>query len=147
MDELDSVHVVQGILEAFGSRDNERLVSYMAEDVVLEPSAFISGKGTYEGHAEIVEGVDELDRELGAQGTRVKLHGFKHYVESGDPETVLSLGFVTITRSSGDEFGTPIAYLWSLRNGKVERLRTWLDHAEGLAQIDEAVLVVPPDGD
>jgi hypothetical protein len=111
----------------------------MTGDVVLEPSAFITGRGRYEGHSDILAGFAEMDRDLAANGERVTLRGFRHFIERGNPNVALSLGFITIGRSNGEEFGTEIAYLWTLSGGKVCRLRSWLDHAEGLAQLSEPV--------
>jgi ketosteroid isomerase-like protein len=111
----------------------------MTEDVVLEPSAFITGRGHYEGRSDVLAGFADMERDLAAYGEQVTLRGFRHFIERGDPNVVLSLGFVTIRRANGEEFGTEIAYVWTLSGGKVCRLRTWLDHAEGLAQLSEPV--------
>ena len=139
MENTESARVAQAIIDAFGARDTEAFVGHMTEDVVLEPSAFITGRGRYEGRSDILIGFAEMERDLAAQGEQVTLRGFRHFVEEGDPNVVLSLGFVTITRANGDEFGTEIAYLWTLSGDKVSRLRTWLDHAEGFAQLSEPV--------
>jgi ketosteroid isomerase-like protein len=135
----ESARVAQAIIDAFGARDTEAFVGHMTEDVVLEPSAFITGRGRYEGHRDILAGFAEMDRKLAGLGEQVMLRGFRHFIEPGNPDVVLTLGFVTIRRSNGEEFGTEIAYLWTLSGGKVCRLRTWLDHAEGLAQLSEPV--------
>lgn len=141
MDEVDSVRVVQTIIDAFRQRDVERLVDQMTEDAIMEPSAFITGQGIYEGRQAIADGMSEMDRDLEESGERVQLSKFRHFVERTDPTVVLSLGFVTIVRASGEEFGTEVAYVWDLVGGRVFRLRTWLDHSEGQAQLSDPVEV------
>lgn len=111
----------------------------MTEDVVLQPSAFITGRGHYEGRSDVLAGFADMERDLATYGEQVTLRGFRHFVERGNPNVVLSLGFVSIRRSNGEEFGTEIAYLWTLSGGKVCQLRTWLDHDEGYAQLSDPV--------
>jgi hypothetical protein len=84
-----------------------------------------------------------MERSLAGEDEDVEVRGERFFVDWEQPDKVLTLGQVTITRASGDQFGTEIAYLWTLVDDKVSELRTWLDHAEGMRQLKEP-LEVPP---
>jgi ketosteroid isomerase-like protein len=143
MDTPEILSPVIAILTAFDARDAEAFVSHMTEDVLLAPSAFITGKGAYHGRDEVLAGFAEMEQSLAAAREDVRVQARRFFVDWEHPEKVLSLGQVTITRASGDSFGTEIAYLWTLRDGKVCELHTWLDHAEGLRQLREPIEVCP----
>jgi ketosteroid isomerase-like protein len=143
VDGVESARVAKSLIEAFAARDVKRIVSHLTEDAVLEPSAFITGRGRYDGHDDVLEGFAEMEHDLAARGEDVTMRVSRYYVDREQPDLVLGLGFITITRAYGDEFGTEVAYLWTLSGDKVTRLKTWLDHAEGYAQLDDPVEVEP----
>jgi ketosteroid isomerase-like protein len=129
------IETVETVMAALADRDAELMVAQMTEDVVLRPSAFITGTGEYRGHADIRRGMAELKRQLADNRERLIVRPHAYYLDDGQPDKALTLARVTIVRSGGDEFGTEIAYLWTFRDDRVSRLDAWLDHAEGLAQL------------
>jgi ketosteroid isomerase-like protein len=131
----EAARVVQTAIDAFLARDVETWIGSMTPDVIFEPSAFITGRGRYEGHDELRAGMVQMEADLEARREQVILEGFRHYVDDDDPDVVLSLGRVLIERANGERYGSDVAYLSTLRGNKICRLRTWLDHAEGLAQL------------
>jgi ketosteroid isomerase-like protein len=129
------VETVSAVLDAFVGLDAEECVSHMTDDILLRPSAFMTGKGEYRGREEILEGFAEMIADLEARGERFRVKVFHHYLDELDEDKVLSLCQLTITRDNGDEYGTDIAYLWRMEGDKVAELNAWLDHAEGLRQL------------
>ena len=113
----------------------------MTDDVVLRPSAFITGRGEYRGREDVLAGFAEMVKTLEDAGERVQVRLQEHFAEQSDPDRVLSLCQLTIFRANGEQFGTEIAYLWTLRDGRVAELDAWLDHKEGFRQLEDPVKV------
>lgn len=135
------VDTVSAILDAFAEQNADDFVSHMTDDVVLRPSAFITGRGEYRGRVDILAGFAEMLETLADAGERVQVRPLEHFAEQGDADTVLSLCRLTIFRANGEQLGTQIAYLWTLRDGKVAELDAWLDHKEGFRQLQDPVKV------
>jgi ketosteroid isomerase-like protein len=129
------IEAAEAVMAALADRDAELMVAQMTEDIVLRPSAYITGTGEYRGHAEIRRGMADLKRQLAENRERLRVRPNAYYLDDQQPDKVLTLARVTIVRSGGDEFGTDIAYLWTFRGDKIARLDAWLDHAEGLARL------------
>jgi ketosteroid isomerase-like protein len=143
MDGRARIRPVVSLLDAFARRDTDALVAVMTEDVDLRPSAFITGTGEYIGHEAVRRGMADLVEQFQAARETVHLTTRAHYIDTAQENTVLTLADITITRANGETFGTPIAYLWTLRDGRVSKVRTWLDHVKGLAQLADPVEVSP----
>jgi ketosteroid isomerase-like protein len=131
----ERIKPAKAIMEAFAARDVERIVANVTEDVVLMPSAFITGRGEYRGHESIRTGMADMAEQLAASREQVRVTDDAYYVDAEDESKVLTLAHVTIKRITGEEYGTEIAYLWTIEDGLVAALHAWLNHEKGLAQL------------
>jgi len=130
MSEADNVNVVQRAFEAFGSGDVPTFLSHLSEDVewtIAGPPA-VPYAGERRGHAGVAEflqainGAVEMERfepqEFIAQGDKVAVVGFER----------------ARLRSTGRTFDNPWVLLFTLRDGKVTRFRSYEDtHATAQA--------------
>ena len=82
-----------------------------------------------------------MNADLDARGERARIAVLAHYVDGEDESRVLTLAYVTIVPASGQHYGTKIAYLATLRDGRVSELETWLDHEVGLSQLKAPIAV------
>jgi ketosteroid isomerase-like protein len=142
-DYLARIEPAKTIIKAFGERDIDLLVDQMTEDAVLQTSAFVTGVGEYRGTDELRAGFADFVRQFEESGEQVRIKIARYYVDAqDDPDDakVLGLGTVTIVPAAGDDYDTPVAYLWTVTGGKVSRLETWLDHVQGLDRLREPVL-------
>jgi uncharacterized protein len=130
----DNVEVCERAHEALGiQRDVEAGLEYVHPDIVLE-SAIIGGAeaNTYRGHDGVREWMAESDAAF--EGLRVVADEFR---ELGNQ--VLMLGRVYGRgRESGVEVESPIAWLNTLRDGKIVRARGYLDWAAAIEAAAEA---------
>ena len=129
------------MIAAFDDRDVEQLIGHMTEDVVLQPSAFITGTAEYIGHEAERSGMAGMVRQLTSAEERVRVRTDAFYVDAEDDNKILTLASVTILRASSEEFGTDIAYGWTLRGNQVCKIRAWLNHDEGLSQLGAPIKV------
>jgi ketosteroid isomerase-like protein len=141
MAEAWTIDPVPAILDAFAIGDGDEFARHLTDDVVLRPSAFITGRGEYRGRADVREGFAEMQRDLADRGESAQVTVYRQFWDRADEARVLTLAHVTITRANGDQFGTEIAYLWRVVDGKVAELAAWLDHDEGLSQLVDPVEV------
>jgi ketosteroid isomerase-like protein len=116
-----NVELVQDIYAAIGRSDMPAVLGRMAEDIEIHlpgPSE-IPFAGTYRGH----DGVGHFFQALGANvrwDTR-KLEA-REFIAQGDQ--VVVLGHETLTAEpTGRSWDTDWAMVWTLREGKVARLR------------------------
>lgn len=135
MDARQRIQPARAIMEGFAARDVERMAANVSEDAVLRPSAFITGTAEYLGRQGVRDGMADVSRLLEESREQVRVTDDAYYVDAEDESKVLTLGHVTIKRVTGEEYGTAIAYLWTIEDGLVTALDAWLDHEEGLAQL------------
>jgi hypothetical protein len=135
------VETVLELLKAFRLRDIHGMLDQVTEDVDLRASAFISGSGHYEGREGMRWGFAQMERELDERHERVRLVTLKVFEDAHDEDKILALCEVTITRATGERFGSDIAYLYTMEGDLIGALATWLDHEEGLRQLGEPVEV------
>lgn len=140
-DARERIKPAAAIIEAFAQRDIETFVGNMTEDVVLQPSAFITGKSEYRGRAEVRSGFEEMNADLDARGEKARISVLAHYVDGEDDTKVLTLAYVTVVPATGDHYGSKIAYLATLRGDRVSELETWLDHDAGLSHLKPPIAV------
>ncbi len=133
------VETVIAVMKAVARRDVDGYLAMTTDDVVLRPSAFITGRDTYSGHEEIREGFAEMEAIEQEQGVRVRITPGRFFVDDADENKVMTMSVMTIIRESGDKFSTDAALLWTLRGDRIASLDAWLDHEEGLAQLTAPV--------
>jgi ketosteroid isomerase-like protein len=113
----------------------------MTEDVVFRPSAFIAGRTEYRGRDEVRSGFDQMFADLDARKERCWIAVLAHYVDGEDDTKVLSLVRVTIAPAGAAIYRSELAYLATLRDGRVSDLETWPDHDAGLNQLKTPIAV------
>lgn len=115
------VDVVEGVYEAVGEGDLDRVLATLDEDVEwIEPEGGTYG-GTYHGPDEVME---NLFAELGDEWDEFRVDPERFIV---DGDTVVAL--VThrgVHASTGERIEAPIADVWDLENGRVTRFQHYL---------------------
>lgn len=115
------IDVVEGVYEAVGEGDLERIIAALHEDVEwIEPEGGRYG-GTYHGPDDVME---NLFAELGDEWAEFSVEP-ERFVVNGD--TVVAL--VThhgVHAESGERFDAPIADVWDLEDGKVTRFQHYV---------------------
>jgi ketosteroid isomerase-like protein len=124
----ENVDAVRRIFDAYNQRDIDLLLSYTADDVVLDWSGSRGPhRGVYRGKAELrafwsnfVDAWDEFHWEpLEMQGL--------------DPDRVLSANRLTVRGSgSGVELTGQGAIIWTIRNGKALHMKLFQSKPEAL---------------
>jgi ketosteroid isomerase-like protein len=141
------VQTLEGLYDAFNSRDIEGILAGMQPDVVIEETEdlayaamllrvlgprFVILSGRYEGHDEVrrlFESVWEIADWFGVQPNE--------YVEQGN-HVVVPLVLRARSRTTGSEGEAATAHLWDMRDGKAERLRVYADREQALAVAAES---------
>ena len=126
----ESVDLVANAYAAFARGDNQTALSYYASDVEFSQPADEPGGGTYHG----VEGVVEAFRKW--------LAPWKEY--RVDLEELTDHGEHVLARTrhhmhgkaSGVEVEKVIFQLWTVRNGRIVRVRMYYGEGEALAAIE-----------
>jgi uncharacterized protein len=121
-----NVEVVRRLHAAINAADEEAVLALLDPEIVwvLNPNA--PDPATFHGH----DGVREF-RDLVAEAFEdVRLEGDR-FMDAGDQ--VVSLGYMRARGvGSGLEVRQARAWVWTLRNGKVVRHRTYADHEAAL---------------
>ena len=123
MSEADNVSVVQRAFEAFGRGDAPAFLSLLSEDVEWT----IAGPPSvpYAGERRGREGVAEF---LKAIGGAVEMERFEpqEFIAQGDKVAVVGFERARL-RSTGKAFDNPWVLLFTLRDGKITRFRSYED--------------------
>ena len=125
----ENVEIVRRLLEAFDRRDNEFPFTVYDEQIVWDVIGFeMVDAAVFHGH----EGVRSFWRQWLGAWERVEFE-VREIIDAGD--TVVS---VLCQRNRGRHSGIevemgPYALVWTLRNGKVVRMRAFGSAAQGLA--------------
>ena len=127
---LSDVEVVRRSLDAFercGFPDVEELIEWLAEDVELR-SAIVGGAegNTYRGHDGVrqwARAVDEAFDELHMVAEDIRQVG----------GVVVGLGHVNVRGgASGLTLDVPVAWVLTVRDGKLATMHGYLDHGEAM---------------
>ena len=125
----DNVETVRRVAEAFNHRDVAGVVEELDPEVEWHPAmqALVGGNATvYRGP----EGVREMMRDFYDTFADIQLEVLEAR-EAGD--RVVLIGHLHVRgKVSGVDADSPAAYVVSLSNGKVIRVRTYLDPNEAL---------------
>ena len=115
--------------EAYNRRDDEGMVKDLDPMIEWHPAlqVMLGGEATvYRGHG----GVRELLRELDDALAEIRVE-FSEIRDAGDQ--IVAIGRVrTRGKVSGAVTESPVGYVADFRNGKVTRIRTYLDPQEAL---------------
>jgi ketosteroid isomerase-like protein len=121
----ENVEVVKGIYQSTAHRDWEAVMANYSPDVELDSSVFPGG-GVYTG----LDGIREWFRQWFGAWEEYR-DEVEDYIEAGDHVVVL---FAPHGRGKGSqvEIAQRMAAVWTLRDGRVTRLRYFADRAEAL---------------
>jgi ketosteroid isomerase-like protein len=132
----ENVEIFKRGIEAYNRRDVEALLADAHPEIEWQPALLVKlgGKATtYRGHA----GIRELMSEI--EDTLAEIHvEFPEPLDLGD--RLLAVGKIrTRGKTSGVVTESPVGYLADFRDGKVVRIRTYLDPKEALAAAGQSV--------
>jgi SnoaL-like domain len=139
MDSRDRVAIARSMIEAFARRDTEGLTRHMTEDVLIRSTPFVTGRGEYRGRGALRDGLAKMDVDFAATGKRLRIIDHAYYVDGADDRKVMALAEIRIQRASGEEFGTQIAYLSIFEGDLICEVDAWLEHVEGLKQLEQPI--------
>src|SRR5918994_2311789 len=120
----ENVDVVRQAIEAFNSRDRDRLLSLL--DPEIEFRSAVEQK-TYRGHAGMVrsrEDIDAVMEEFRIEGDR--------FLDAGRDRVVHLYRLVGRGAGSGVPVSREVGALWQLRNGKLLKGEVYLDQRQAL---------------
>lgn len=126
MNTQNNLQVVQALYTAFGQGDMSTILNLLAEDV----DWFFNGRaedvpfaGQRSGHAQMIEFFTIV-------GQTCEVQEFGPHEMMAFEDKVLSLGHERVgVRATGKVFETDWAHLFTIRNGKIARLREYYDTA------------------
>jgi ketosteroid isomerase-like protein len=121
----ENVEIVRRALDAFSSGDAGAFASLTTDDVEWKTGlGAIEGGEIFHGH----EGVERYFARL--SGAWEEFHFLAHEFHVRD-DLVLVLGRLEGRgRGGGVPVDSPVGAVWDLREGKIWRLRAYLDHAD-----------------
>jgi ketosteroid isomerase-like protein len=120
----ENVDVVRQAIEAFNTRDRDRLLSLL--DPEIEFRSAVEQK-TYRGHAGMVryrEDIDAVMEEFRIEGDR--------FLDAGRDRVVHLYRLVGRGAGSGVPVSREVGALWQLRNGKLLKGEIYLDQRQAL---------------
>jgi ketosteroid isomerase-like protein len=123
---IENVQIIRRLVEAFNDRDLEAMFAVMDPQAELYPlRAQLEGKA-YVGHDGLREMLADFDQDWDL--VKMDPHDFR---EADDSVVVLGR-LHGRGRASGVELDVPMGFVWTLREGKVVRARTYPEQAEAL---------------
>jgi ketosteroid isomerase-like protein len=131
---IENVQIVRRLLEAFNDRDLDAMLAGVHPEAELQSlRAQLEGKA-YRGH----EGVRQMLADFAEDWAFVRMDA-KDFREADDQtasgldDQVVMLGRLRARgRASGVDLDVPIGVVWTLRDGKVVRAKTFSEQADAL---------------
>jgi ketosteroid isomerase-like protein len=121
-----NVEIVQRVIAALNARDLDGYLAWCSEDVELRTPLEAVG-GVYEGRAGIKRWLADI--EDAGPDFRIDIHG----LEAIGPDRVLAfLRVVSTGRASGIPVAAETTNVYDLIDGKITRIRIFLDRREAL---------------
>jgi ketosteroid isomerase-like protein len=123
---IENVQIIRRLLHAFNDRDLEALLPGIHPEAEIQSlRAQLEGRA-YRGH----EGMRQMLADLDDDWTFVQMDG-EDFREADDQ--VVMLGRLRARgRASGVDLDVPVAVVWTLRDGKVVRAKTFSEQADAL---------------
>jgi hypothetical protein len=129
------------LVAAFDAFDADEYVRHMTRDVVVRPPGFMLGRRELHGRDEVKAAFAELEGVL-SPGRKIAVSKRRYFADRADETKVLVVSEMTISRETGEAFGTEAALVATMTAaGKVSRLESWPTEAEGLAQLKDPVAI------
>jgi uncharacterized protein len=124
-----NLDVVRAGFAAYNAGDVDGLLAVCAPDVELVPLPSLLTGEPFRGHEGVREYLDAISDDWSQRAVELD-----RLIEAGD-EVVLRGRFQARGRSSGVELDAPAAWVVTLRDGKVVRLRAYTDPEDALQAV------------
>ena len=122
----ENVQLIRKLVEALNDRDLDALVEHIEPDAELHPlRAQLEGK-VYRGLDGVREMLADFDQDW--EYVQVDAEEFR----DADDEVVVLGRLHGRGRASGVELDVPMGFVWTLRDGKVVRAKTFSEQADAL---------------
>ena len=127
-----NVEIVEKAIEAFNLRDLDMLAALSDEDVefVSVMAAVEAGSATFRGPETWTRYFETMDESW--DGWRVEGH---EVLDAGDAHVAATFAIVGTGRRSGAPVKHEIGVVYTLRDGRLRRLRSYADPAEALEAV------------
>lgn len=122
------LQLVQAIYQAFATRDLPKIFSLFAPDIEITQSSELPWGGVYHGHDSARQFFTKLTTHL---NSTLEL---ERWINAGDQ--VVTLGWTTGTvNATNTKYRVPIAHVWQIRAGQVQRVQFLIDNPTMLAAL------------
>ncbi len=122
----ENVQLIRKLVEAFNDRDIDSVVQDMQPDVELHPLRAQLERKAYRGHDGVREMLADFDQDW--ESIQVDAEEFR----DADDEVVVLGRLRARGRASGIDLDVPMGFVWTLRDGKVLRIRSFSEQADAL---------------
>ena len=141
-----SVETVLSLLEAFDRWDPDEFVRYLADDIFIQPPAFLMGRREHHGRQEVAAAFGLLEETIGPD-RELSFRQRRYFIDLADQRNVLVVVQLSISTRGGVPFESEAAMLTTLTADlqQATMIRSWPSEAEGLAQLKEPVEVKVPE--
>ena len=119
--ERPNVALVRSIYDAFARRDIPTVLALFADDIAIDQSREVPWGGSYRGREEAMQFFAGLIQHI---TSKVALERF---IDAGTDVVAIGRTQGTVN-ASGRAFDVPVAHLWHLREGKVQRIHFCIDN-------------------
>jgi uncharacterized protein (TIGR02246 family) len=122
----ENIRVVKGHFQAFADGDFDRFVALLDEDVDWRVSGYLTGDRDLRGRDAVRRWLVKV-ASLYASGEEIQI--VPEQFRDVDDETVLALGWGTITREEGT-IREDLGWVYRLREGRIAYMKDYLSHDE-----------------
>ena len=122
----ENIQLIRKLVEAFNVRDIDSVVQDMQPDVELHPLRAQLERKAYRGHDGVREMLADFDQDW--ESIQVNAEEFR----DADDEVVVLGRLRARGRASGIDLDVPMGFVWTLRDGKVLRIRSFSDQTDAL---------------
>jgi uncharacterized protein (TIGR02246 family) len=129
----DNIELVRQVFSAFADGDFDRFLDLLDEDVDWRVSGYLTGDRNLRGREEVRRWLIRV-ASLYASGEEVRI--VPEEFRDLDEETVLALGWGTITREEG-VIREDLGWIYRVRDGRITYMKDYLSHEEALAAAKE----------
>ncbi len=122
----ENIQLIRKLVEAFNVRDIDSVLQDMQPDVELHPLRAQLERKAYRGHDGVREMLADFDQDW--ESIQVNAEEFR----DADDEVVVLGRLRARGRASGIDLDVPMGFVWTLRDGKVLRIRSFSDQTDAL---------------
>ena len=126
MNEQQNIQTIKDVYAAFGAGDVQTILSHIAEDADWTnygPSV-VPYTGSYKGHAEIAKFFEGIANST----TNAKVTA-DEFIGQGDTVVAIARYLATV-RDTGAQIDTPLAHIFTVKDGKITRWLGFSDSAK-----------------